>query len=187
MTTESSTKLTYDDFLLLPDDGRRHEIIDGEHYVTPSPITKHQIISRNLEYLIFDFFQENPLGHIFHAPYDVVFSNTDIVEPDIIYVSRERVEIITEKNIQGAPDLLVEILSESTRKTDEIVKRKLYERFGVKEYWVIDPVLDSIKIYRRSAGSFERVAELTLEIGDTLTTALLPGFAAPLARIFTAL
>lgn len=184
MSTESTTRLTYEDYLLLPDDGRRHEIIDGEHYVTPSPITKHQALSRNLEYALYDFLQKHPLGEMFHAPYDVIFSDTDVVQPDIVYVSRERVEIITEKHIQGAPDLVIEILSESTRKTDEVVKRKLYERFGVAEYWVIDPVLDTIKIYRRPQSSFERVAELSLETRDELTTPLLTGFSAPLQRIF---
>lgn len=187
MAPETSTRLTYDDYVLMPDDGRRHEIIDGEHYVTPSPVTKHQLVSRNLEYVIFDFLQEHPVGEVFDAPYDVVLSEIDVVQPDILYVSNARKSIITEKNIRGVPDLVLEILSESTRKTDEITKRKLYERFGVAEYWVVDPVLDSIKVYRRVETSFERVAELSLEDDNSLTTPLLPGFTAPLGRIFTSL
>jgi len=187
MVPETSTKLTYDDYVLMPDDGRRHEIIDGEHYVTLSPVTKHQLVSRNLEYLLIDFLRGHPLGEIFDAPYDVVFSETDVVQPDIVYVSNDRKGIITEKNIRGVPDLVVEILSESTRKTDEITKRKLYERFGVVEYWIADPVLDTIKVYRRRETSFERIADLSLEAGDSLSTPLLPGFEVPLTRIFDSL
>jgi len=187
MVPETSTKLTYDDYVLMPDDGRRHEIIDGEHYVTLSPVTKHQLVSRNLEYLLIDFLRGHPLGEIFDAPYDVVFSETDVVQPDIVYVSNDRKGIITEKNIRGVPDLVVEILSESTRKTDEITKRKLYERFGVVEYWIADPVLDTIKVYRRRETLFERIADLSLEAGDSLSTPLLPGFEVPLTRIFDSL
>ncbi len=184
MTANASTKLTYEDYLAFPDDGRRHEIIDGEHYVVPSPLTKHQRISRNLEYALIKYLEQNPVGEVFHAPYDVVLSELDVVQPDIIYIANERSEIITERNIQGAPDLVVEIISESTRRTDEIIKRKRYEHFGVVEYWIIDPVLDSVKIYQRKAGAFERAAEISKETGGLLNTPLLPGFSLGIADLF---
>jgi Uma2 family endonuclease len=178
-------KLTYDDFLLFPDDGNRHELIDGEHYVTPSPASKHQRIVWNLNGLLYIYLQDHPVGKAFSAPLDVVFSQFDIVEPDLLFVSAERAgKVLTETNDQGAPDLVVEIGSPSTRKRDETIKRRLYERFGVVEYWVIDSELDAIKVYRRSSDRYERVAELTLEGGDMLTTPLLPGLDLPLSKIF---
>jgi len=179
-----SVKFTYEDFVHFPDDGKRHEIIDGEHYVTPSPNTKHQRVVSRLVRALGNYLEAHPIGEVFVGPFDVIFSDLNVVEPDVLYVSHERREILTNQHIRGAPDLVVEILSPSTRKTDEMVKRKLYERFGVREYWVIDPELDAIQVYRSVEGTFTRAAELSLEAGDALLTPLLPGFAAPLARLF---
>jgi Uma2 family endonuclease len=180
-------KLTYDDYVLFSDDGKRHELIDGEHYVTPTPIRKHQAISGNLFGLIWSYLQKRPIGRVFAAPFDVIFSEFDVVEPDLLYISRQRLEQIeTSPWVKGAPDLVVEIASPSTRKRDETIKRRLYERFGVAEYWVIDPELDLVKVYRRAGERYERVAELALEKGDVLTTPLLPGLDLPLAKIFEA-
>jgi Uma2 family endonuclease len=123
-------------------------------------------------------------GLLFAAPFDVVLSDLDVVEPDLIYISRERAGILTEQHVRGAPDLVVEILSPSTRKTDEVIKRKRYEHFGVLEYWVVDPELDAVKIYRRTDDRFVRAAELSVEAGDVLTTPLLPGFSVALADVF---
>ncbi len=180
----SRAKLTYEDFLLFPDDGKRHEIIDGEHFVTPSPVTKHQRISMNLSRILASFLAEHPLGEVFAAPLDVVLSETDIVEPDLLFVSRERSQILTDKHLRGAPDLVIEIGSEGTRRTDEVIKRKLYEKYGVREYWVVVPTLETVKVYRLGAAGFERAAELSLESGDTLTTPLLPGLQLSLRAVF---
>jgi len=178
-------KLTYDDFLLFPDDGQRHELIDGEHYVTATPNLRHQIICGNLFGMIWSYLQQNPIGRAIGSPLDVIFSPFDVVEPDLLYVSKQRfAELEPSPWIKGAPNLVVEIGSPSTRKRDETNKRHLYERFGVDEYWVIDPELDTIKVYRRTNDRYERVAELTLENGDVLTTPLLPGLELPLAKIF---
>ena len=178
-------KLTYEDFLLFPDDGKRHELIDGEHYVTPSPNTRHQRISGRLHLLIGVWLKEHPIGHLFYAPFDVVFSNFDVVEPDLLYMSNERAaHILTEKHVTGAPDLVIEIGSPGTRKRDETLKRHLYERTGVTEYWVVDPDVEAIRVFRRSGEGFERPHELGAERGDTLTTPILPGFELALARVF---
>jgi Uma2 family endonuclease len=178
-------KLTYEDFLLFPDDGKRHELIDGEHYVTPSPNTRHQAIVVNLTAMIWNYLQQHPVGRVFSAPFDVVFSDFDVVEPDLLFISRARQEeILTKKHVRGAPDLVVEIGSPATRKRDETIKRRLYERFAVSEYWVIDPEIDTIKVYRRGAERYVRAAELSLENGDVLITPLLPGCEMPLSRIF---
>ncbi len=179
-----SVKFTYEDFLHFPDDGKRHEIIDGEHYVTPSPGTKHQDVSACLTALLWTYLKRHPIGRVYAAPFDVVFSDLDVVEPDLLYVSQERLHVLTSQHVSGAPDLVIEILSPGTRRTDEVKKRRLYERFGVGEYWVVDPELDAIKIYRRVEGAFARVAELGAEAGDTLTTPLLPGFSVKLAAVF---
>ena len=178
-------KFTYDDFVNFPDDGKRHEIIDGEHYVTPSPTPKHQVVAANLHFFIAAYLKAHPIGIVFFAPLDVIFSDLNVVEPDLLYISRERCEILTTQHVRGAPDLVVEILSPGTRRTDEITKRKLYERFGVQEYWVVDPELDAIKVYRRDeANAFARVKELSAEAGGVLTTPLLPDWSTPLSDIF---
>jgi Uma2 family endonuclease len=188
-------KLTYDDFVLFPDDGKRHEVIDGEHYVTPSPNTKHQRISMNLTVTIGGWLEEHPIGRLFSAPYDVVLSPFDVVVPDVLYMSNERAaEVMTAQHLRGAPELVVEIGSPGTRTRDETIKRRLYERAGVSEYWCVDPELDVVRVYRRQVPTegrhsekgdrFGRPIELSRETGDTLETSLLPGLALPLDRIF---
>ena len=178
-------KLTYDDFLLFPDDGKRHELIDGEHYVTPSPNTRHQRISGRLHLLIGKWLEAHPIGQLFYAPFDVVFSNFDVVEPDLLYMSNERAaEILTAKHVSGVPELVIEIGSPGTRKRDETLKRRLYERTGVTEYWIVDPDVDVIRIFRRDERGFTRAVELSVEAGDVLTTPLLPDLEIPLARVF---
>jgi Uma2 family endonuclease len=180
-----SVKLTYEDFLLFPDDGKRHELIDGEHYVTPSPSLRHQTISGRLHFWISKHLEEHPIGRVWTAPLDVVLSKFDVVEPDLIYVSNQRSTILTRQNIQGAPELAIEILSPSTRRTDEVTKRRAYERWGIAEYWVVDPELDLVKVYRlRDDGKFERTAELFAESDDALTTLLLPDLSISLQALF---
>jgi Uma2 family endonuclease len=179
MAPATSTKLTYEDFCLLPDDGRRHEIMDGEHYVNPAPNTKHQRISRKIVLAIAKEVEPGELGEVFYAPYDVVLSDFDVVEPDIIYVSAARRHIITEANIKGAPDLVVEILSPSNRRYDEVVKFKRYDALGVSEYWIVDPERETVSIFRRTAGGLTPVP-----IADVVTTPLLPELSLALREIF---
>jgi Uma2 family endonuclease len=178
-------KLTYDDFVLFPDDGKRHELIDGEHYVTAAPNIRHQQISMELAFLIRRWLEEHPVGRLFHAPLDVLMSQFDVVEPDLIYLSNERAaEIMTKLHLRGAPELVIEIGSPSTRQRDETIKRHLYERTGVSEYWFVDPELDVVRVYRRESERFTRPMELSREAGDILTTPLLAGLTLPLDRIF---
>lgn len=177
-------KFTYEDYLLFPNDGRRHELIDGEHYVTPSPSERHQRIALNLAYSIAAHLKHHRLGRLYIAPFDVVLSSLDVVQPDLIFVCSANASIITAQNIQGTPDLLVEILSETTRKTDEIIKRKLYERFGVREYWVIDPELETVKLYRMTPQGYSRATDLSREASDALSTPLLPDLSIPLDDLF---
>jgi len=129
--TRSGVKLTYDDFVLFPDDGKRHELIDGEHYVTPSPNVRHQRISGNLHLLIGTWLEQHARGKVFYAPLDVIFSNFDVVEPDLLYMSHERVaQNAGRTHVQVVPELVIEIASHRTRKRDETIKRHLYGRCG---------------------------------------------------------
>jgi len=181
----TGVKLTYDDYVLFPDDGMRHELIDGEHYVTPSPNRKHQKVSGNLFLLIGSWLEQHPIGQVYYAPFDVVFSKFDVVEPDLLYMSNERAtEVLTHANVQGAPEIVIEIGSPGTRKRDETIKRRLYERAGVTEYWIVDPERDVVRVYCRGGGEFDRPIELRSESADVLTTTLLPGLNLPLTRIF---
>jgi Uma2 family endonuclease len=168
------TRLTYNDYCLLPNNGRRYEIIDGELFVTPSPRRAHQNVVTQLSYYLVEFVKREGGGRVYVAPFDVVFSFHDVVEPDILYVAKERAPVVTEKNVQGAPDLVVEVLSETTAEIDRTTKLKLYARYGVQEYWLVDPEQCTAEIYRREARGFERVA--SLQPSDSLTTPLLPGF-----------
>ena len=179
------TRLTVADFLLFPDDGRRHEIIDGVHYVTPSPVTRHQTILARLHLSLGNFLVEHPrLGRAFFAPFDVIFTRWDVVEPDLLVIAGDQLDILTDRNVQGAPAIVVEILSPGTRKVDESIKRRLFDRGGVREYWPIDPELDLVKLYRREEdGTFPRVAELTREADDALTSPILPGWSLALGQL----
>ena len=136
---QAPTKLTYHDFLLLPDDGKRYEILDGDLCVTPSPVTRHQLIVGRFHHHLMAYLEAHPVGTVFTAPYDVVLSDTDIVEPDLLLVLHTGRAVITERNVQGPPDIILEVLSPGTAARDRGLKRKRYERFGVREYWLIDP------------------------------------------------
>ena len=183
--TNPGVKLTYDDFVLFPDDGQRHELIDGEHHVTPSPNKTHQQILGDLHGPLWAFLQAHPIGRVFLGPFDVVFSHYDVVEPDLLYMSNETAgRVLTLHHVRGTPDLVVEIGSPGTRKRDETIKRTLCERSGVVEYWFIDPDGGVVRIYRNEGGKFQPALQLSLESGDMLTSRLLPGFELALARLF---
>ena len=178
MAPQTSIKLTYEDYAAIPDDGRRHEIIDGEHYVNPAPNLQHQrVVKRVVEALL--PFEHSGLGEVFFAPADVVLSLTDVVQPDVLFVGAARSHILTAKNVQGAPDLAVEVLSPFNRAHDERLKLQMYERLGVAEYWIVDPEAESVTIFRRSGNRFQRI-----DVGETLTTPLLPGFAFNVGALF---
>ncbi len=187
-SARADMRLTYDDFVQFPDDGKRHEIIDGEHHVTPSPNLRHQQLVGRLHTEIALYLRQHPLaGEVFLSPLDVVLSHHDVVEPDLLFVAGDQAAIMTEKNIQGPPALVVEVLSRSTRKRDAQTKRRLFERTGVREYWLVDPELDAVQIFRLSPeGKLARVAELSAEDGHSVATPLLPGCTIELRALFRA-
>jgi Uma2 family endonuclease len=122
---------------------------------------------------------------VFYAPFDVVFSTFDVVEPDLLYMSNERAaQVLTSKHVEGVPELVIEIGSPGTRRRDETLKRRLYERTGVTEYWIVDPDLDAIRVFSRSGEKFDRAREFLAEAGDVLTSPLLPGLEIPLQHVF---
>jgi len=180
---ENRPKLSYRDYALFPDNGKRHEIIDGEHFMTPSPSTKHQRISRNLEWIIESFLKKEKRGELFDAPCDVVLSDHDIVVPDLVYISRENKDIITQDNIQGSPDLIIEILSPSNRNYDQVLKKDLYEAHGVREYWIIDPDQETVEVYKLSGNRFSD--PVIYQNDDLLLTEIIPGLEICLPEVFS--
>src|SRR5690625_1359647 len=147
--------VTYDDYRNLPDDGKRYEIIRGELLMTPAPSINHQRILEKLFISINNYVEENNLGEVLVAPVDIILSMTDVVQPDLIFVSKEREEIITKKNIVEAPDLVVEIISEHTEVIDRNRKKALYERYHVREYWIVHPDEKQVEQYVLEEGAFK--------------------------------
>jgi Uma2 family endonuclease len=180
----TGVKLTWDDYMLFPEDGMRHELIDGEHYVTPAPFLRHQEIVGRLHLAIGMYLMTHPIGRVFVAPLDVILSKFDVVEPDLLYVSNERAPELLKDWVRGAPDLVIEVGSESTRTRDETVKCALYERAGVIEYWIVDPEIDVVRIYQRANDRFARPKELSRRASDVLATELLPGLEIALNALF---
>jgi Uma2 family endonuclease len=175
--------LTYEEYLLIPDDGRRHELIGGEHYVTPAPTTVHQRFLGRLYRVLSAFVYEHNLGEIFFAPVDVVLSRRDVVQPDLIFLSQARLGRLTRENVQGAPDLVVEVVSEASRRLDRKLKRALYANHDVLEYWIADPELKICEVYRRDEEN--RLVKVTeYEDTGTLTSPLFPGLAIDLASLW---
>jgi Uma2 family endonuclease len=179
-------KLTSAELLLLPDDGKRHELIDGVHYVTPSPRIPHQVLVGRIFVAIANFLTVHQrLGRVFLSPVDVVMSEHNLVVPDLLFVARDQQSILTEANVQGVPALVVEVLSPSTRRRDEGMKRKLFDQKGAREYWVVDPQNCRVSICRRSAdGSFPIVSTLSAAADEQLETPLLPGFELSVSELF---
>ena len=176
--------VTYEDYYQMPDDGNRYEVIDGELVMCPSPITRHQVITGNLFLILGTWSRSSKIGKVLISPLDVVLDDIQVVQPDILFIADKNLDIIQEKNIWGAPDLAIEVLSEGNRRHDEIVKKRLYKTYGVTEYWIVDPVLESVKIYKRQQDTFVKIDVLEREAGDNLRSDLLPGFEALLDDIF---
>lgn len=177
-----STRITWRDVLEMPEDGRRYEAIEGELYVTPPPKSRHQWVSARLFGALFDLLVKPGHGMLFHAPTGVEFPDTEEgVQPDLLFLSSERLHIVGEDWVRVAPDLVIEITSPSTAKRDRTVKRRLYERHGVPEYWVVDPEAQQVEVWRFAARATqpERCTErVPVRLGERVLDEL------ELARIF---
>lgn len=175
-------KYTYEDYLKTPDDVR-YELIEGELIMTPSPVTRHQRISGRLFAFIFAFVTDNNPGEVFAAPYDVVFDNYNVFQPDILFISKDRLNIITDKNVQGSPDFVIEILSESTGYRDAIQKKRLYARFGVREYWIVAPDDKLVEVYYLKDKGEYQLLKTYLE-NDIIESQIIKGLKIELNRVF---
>ncbi len=173
---------TYADYLKLPEDGIRYEILNGELFMSPAPTLGHQSTSGNLFGYIWAFLQKHPLGVVYPAPTDVILSEINILQPDVAFITREHFDLLTRENIQGAPDLVVEVLSRGTEKRDREEKLAQYSRFGVEEYWMVNHEEQWVEVWRRECGAL--VLHKRLVDNQTLTTPLLPGLKIRLSKIF---
>ena len=176
-----TTKLTYEDYLKTSDD-ERYELLDGELITMPAPSIAHQHVAVKLATRLDTFVEDKDLGVVYFAPTDVVLSETHVVQPDLMFISSDRAGIVTSANIQGAPDLLVEIRSDSTAERDETRKRQLYAEYGVREYWLVDPEARTITVLLLTQDDYAEKALYT--DGQTLTSSTLEGFSANLDEIF---
>jgi Uma2 family endonuclease len=179
MAPQTSTPMTYQDLLELPDDGNHYELIDGELYVNAAPLLRHQRILRRIVTLLDRYLEDHQAGEVFFSPTDVVLAEDNVVEPDAFVICSSRAVIAKTKSVEGAPNIVIEVLSDGTRRRDEVMKRQLYERYGVDEYWIVDPTANRVTVYRRSGEAFVRV-----ETDDVITTPLLPGFSLALEDVF---
>lgn len=167
---KDSIKLTYDDYVLIPADGKRHEIIEGKHYVSAVPSLFHQTLSRRIQHQLYMQIELQQLGVVFNAPVDVQLHDHSIVQPDLVVVLSENKEILTKPKIDGVPDLMIEILSPSNPKHDREIKMKLYLKSGIREYWIVDPMSEQVEQYQLLDGSYqliehEEIVSLTIMDG----------------------
>jgi Uma2 family endonuclease len=178
----TALKLTIDQLEALPDDDNRYELIDGELLVSKAPGINHQRPLGRLFYLLTGYLVSNPIGELIFGP-GVVFDDYNGVIPDMVFVSAERYHIITERGLIDAPDLVIEVVSPGERNSerDRQLKRQLYSRRGVREYWIVDPQLNTIEVYRLHENVL--VLEATLRGLDVLTSALLPDFSCAVLEI----
>ena len=182
-TTQPVVKLTCEDYRTASAD-ERYELLDGDLVMVAAPNLKHQKVLRRLSQGLGQFIDEHGLGEFFFAPCDVVLSDTDVVQPDLLFVSREREHLLSGgENVQGAPDLVVEILSPATADRDRGYKRELYGRHGVTEYWLVDPIAETVSIHRRREGVL--AVTRTFSRKQTLRSPLLPGLELDLNDVFS--
>jgi Uma2 family endonuclease len=175
-------KLGYEDFWELPEDGNRYEIIDGKLYVTPAPATRHQIVSSRLEQALDRHIAPRRLGFVFHAPIAVILGPDRQVQPDVLFISRGRSKVITSKEVAGAPDLAVEIVSPSSKKTDRSIKAEAYADSGISWYWIVDPDQRTVEEYQLEIGKYHLVQ--AWKETDVFEPKLFPGLSVPLEGLF---
>ena len=181
MVETRPTTLTYEDYLKTPDE-ERWELLRGELSMVPGPNTAHQRISFNLAMSLRSFVEERGFGEVFIAPYDVVLSRNNVLQPDLLFVSRDQQSIITDANIQGAPALVVEVISPSTASKDRELKRRIYAEHGVGEYWLVDPDVRTVSVMSLQDKDFREVGNYG--VGEVLSSPTLEGLALDLTRIF---
>jgi Uma2 family endonuclease len=174
--------LTYDDYRLLPNDRSRYEILDGELSVTPAPSTKHQRISSHFHRIVANHVVANQLGTIYAAPTDLILTPTTIVQPDLIFIGNDRRHIITERAIEGTPNLLIEILSPTTHRTDRLTKAQLYAKHRVPHYWLVDPDQRTLEAYELVIDHYDLIA--SARDAEVFAPSLFPGLSIQLSDLW---
>ena len=177
-----ATLLTVEDYMVLPEDGRHYQLIHGELFMSPSPTRFHQHISLNLSFLISSWIRGKGAGAVYAAPFDVHLDEHNVFQPDLVYVSPGRLSILTDAGINGAPDLVVEILSPSTRKLDLGPKKKVFAAHGVREFWAIDPNERTVDVFDLKADV--EVPAQTFGDSDSIKRDVLAGLEIDLAEVF---
>ncbi len=172
---------TDQDFAELPE-GTLAQLLEGEIFMVPAPVPEHQRISGKLYAFLLQYVERKNLGEIFFSPIDVFLDEHNVVQPDLVYISEEKRSIIGEKRIEGAPDWIAEILSEGNAYHDLKTKKKLYERHGVAEYWIVDPMERSVEVYRNGESGFKLITSST---SGKIESSVLDGFSVEIDRIFT--
>ncbi|MEO5721612.1 MAG: Uma2 family endonuclease [Chthoniobacterales bacterium] len=173
---------TVENYKILPETGPRYQLIEGDLYRAPAPNRYHQDVSRNLGYILMKYFEDNPIGDLYHAPFDVYLGEYDVFQPDILVVLNERLSILTDAGAEGAPNFVVEILSPKTAQLDRVNKLRVYARTGVQELWIIDPEPKQIEVYLLGQDPTAPQARHGEEA--KFTSALFPGLTFAAARIF---
>ena len=174
--------LTVDDYRAMPETGPRYQLIEGDLIMSPAPNRYHQDISRNLEFMLLKFLEKHALGKLYHAPFDVYLNQYNVFQPDILFVTKERLSILTEAGAEGAPNLVIEILSPRTAQLDKESKRKVYAREGVEELWILDPVAKSVAIFRLEQNPAEPAG--VYELKQSFSTVYFPGLKLRVRDIF---
>lgn len=181
----SKIKLTYEHYRNAPESEReRYELYEGELVMVPSPSLKHQLILGNLVDFLRRFVNENDLGVVLFSPLDVILGGDTVLQPDILFVAKARAEILAAEGIRGAPDLVVEILSEATAKRDRTYKKTLYARYGVKEYWLVNPEAETIEVLILKESGYEPAGKYARRGKVQFTSPLLKGLSIDLDAVF---
>jgi Uma2 family endonuclease len=175
-------RLTYEDLQYTPDDGKRYELIDGEVFVSAMPRVKHQRVTQNIYRFLYRA-EEAGFGAAFGVGVDTVFDQYNVTVPDCLFISHDRLDIITEANVSGAPDLIVEVLSPSTQHRDKGLKLQLYEHAGTRYYWIVD--VNELVLYPYERGEPNFRALPPLYPGEILSCPLFPGISIDVAELFS--
>ncbi|MBI3850857.1 MAG: Uma2 family endonuclease [Verrucomicrobia bacterium] len=182
MALAQTLLLTAEDYRLMPETGPRYQLIEGELFMAPAPNRYHQDISGNIEFILMKYLEKHRVGKLYDAPFDVYLGEHNVFQPDKAFVSNERLSILTDMGAEGAPNLVVEILSDSTAHLDKKTKLKVYAANGVEELWLVDPETKSVKLYRFQDSAEEPAA--VYHRNESFTSPCFPGLSISLSEIF---
>ena len=183
MIATEKKEWTYEEYYKI-DDGNQYQVMKGELIMVPAPSTDHQRFSRYIEFILYNYIKKLALGEVFNAPIDLILDDKIVVQPDLVFISKEKANIIKKRGIFGVPDLIVEIISKSSIKMDRQEKFKLYEKYGVKEYWIADPNNKTIECFFLENSKYEIFCYAD-EKDNILKSKLLDGLEVNLNDIFT--